>query len=153
MAEIQFRRESLTRVRASGVEALLERHWREIAHFQDIPLEVDWAKYEAAESAGNLRIFTARADLDLIGYGCYLVGYNGHYRSSLQAVQDVLFLVPEHRKARIGYRLIAYADQQLREEGVQAVYQHSKAAHDMSPILKRQGYVLVDLLYAKRLDQ
>jgi len=36
---------------------------------------------------------------------------------------------------------------------VQAVYQHSKIAMPMDPLLKRLGYELIDTLWAKRLDK
>ena len=145
--------EDLASVRASGVEALLERHWREIAHYQDIELNVDWSVYEQAEALGKLRIFTARVDDELVGYAVFFVNHNPHYKDSLQAVQDILFLAPEHRKGRIGFGLLAFADMQLAGEGVQATYHHSKAAHNIGPLLERMGYELVDVIYAKRLDR
>jgi GNAT superfamily N-acetyltransferase len=131
---------------------LLRRHWEEIAHYQDIPLDVDEGAYAAIEGAGQLRCFGARLDGELVGYAAYFVRHNAHYRASLQATQDVLFVAPEHRKSRIGWKLIKFADDALRAEGVQVVLQHSKVAHDIGPILKRQGYEAVDTIYAKRLD-
>ena len=151
----KFGLESLAQVRASGVEQLLRQHWREVAHFTDIPLDPDWDAYQGVENVGRLRIFTVRIDDELVGYAAYFINRNPHYRSSLQAVQDVLFLAPEHRKFRIGYRLIMFADTHLAAEGVQAVYQHSKVKKelDMGPLLARQGYELIDTLWAKRLDR
>jgi hypothetical protein len=49
--------------------------------------------------------------------------------------------------------LIRYADMQLKEDGVQVVYHHSKVAHNIGPLLERMGYEAVDLIYAKRLDK
>lgn len=156
----QIKRESLADLRAGGVDALLVRHWREIAHYQDIPLEVDYPVYEAAEAAGKLRIFTVRMVGDensiageLVGYSSYFVNSNPHYKSSIQAVQDVLFLAPEYRKAAIGRTLIAYADAQLAAEGVQVTYQHSKAALPIDALLKRQGYEFIERIWAKRHDR
>jgi GNAT superfamily N-acetyltransferase len=148
-----IQRESLAQLRAAGVDALLVRHWREIAHYQDIPLEVDYPVYEAAEAAGKLRIFTVRLDGELVGYSCYFVNSNPHYKSSVQAVQDVLFLAPEYRKAAIGRQLIAYADVRLAAEGVQVTYQHSKAALPIDALLKRQGYEFIERIWAKRHDR
>ncbi len=148
-----FAIEDFERVRSDGIEELLVRHYQEIAHFKDIALEIDWAKYEAAWAAGKLRIFTARIGGRIVGYAAYVVDTNPHYKGSLQAVQDVLYLIPERRGLLIGSQLIAFADRQLREEGVQATYQHSKVAHPMDAVLKRQGYELVDSLWAKRLDR
>lgn len=150
-----FALESLAAVRAAGVEELLARHWAEVAHFKDIPLEPDWDAYAAAETGGRLRIFTVRIGGALVGYCCFILNHNPHYKSSLQAVQDILFLAPEHRHARIGAHLLMYCERQLKAEGVQAIYQHTKAKPelDMGPLLKRLGYELVDTLWAKRLDR
>ena len=52
-----------------------------------------------------------------------------------------------------GERFIRYCDEQLRAQGVQAVYHHVKAKQSFGPTLTRQGYELVDLIYAKRLDR
>jgi hypothetical protein len=154
---VSFRRESLTDALWSEMQPLLAAHWREIAHFQDIPLEPDREFYRAAERADALRVFTAYtttgfAAVDhLVGYAAYFVKHNPHYASSLQAVQDVVYLDPSVRGGT-GYRFIAWCDDQLRAEGVQVVIHHVKAAHNWGKVLERQGYKAVDVLYAKRLD-
>lgn len=147
-----YTRESLAQVRASGIEPLLEAHYREIAHYQDIPLEVDWARYEHAEALGSLRAYIARIDGQLVGYMSLVVNFNGHYRSSLQAVQDVLFIEPRWRGGWLAYRLLHFAHLSLLAEGVQVIYQHLKAKHDHSRLFVKIGYELVDLILAKRLD-
>ena len=156
MAEVpQFAIVLLEQLRAAGLDQLLERHWAEVAHFKDIPLEVDWEAYAAAEVAGRLRLYTARIAGELVGYCAYFVNFNPHYKSSLQAVQDVIFLAPEHRNASVGGHLLLFSEGLLRAEGVQVVYQHSKARADldMGPLLKRRRYELVDTIWAKRLDR
>ena len=135
------------------LEPLLEAHWKEIAHYQDIPLGVDWEGYRKAFHADQLRVFTVREYSKLVGYAIFLVRRNPHYSSSLQATQDVLYLDPQVRHAGIGGRFIDWCDQQLRDEGVQAVYHHVKSSHNFGPLLERYGYQLVDLVYARRLDQ
>lgn len=150
---MHFARETLASIHTGQLEELLERHYLEIAHFKDIALDIEWDVYEQAEEAGNLRCFSARADGALIGYVAYLVRHNPHYRGSLQAVQDVIFIAPERRGLFAGSRLIAYADLCLAAEGVQVVYHHAKAAFPMDSILKRNGYELVDTLWARRLDK
>jgi len=133
------------------IRPLIIEHYEEIAHYQDIPLDPDWDAYAAASRAGNIRVFTARAGGRLIGYAVFFVRMNLHYKSSLQAVQDILFVHPDHRGQ--GLRLIRYADRYLKAEGVQVVYQHIKAAHNFGPALERMGYELMDLIYSKRLDK
>jgi GNAT superfamily N-acetyltransferase len=135
------------------IEPLLEMHWREIAHYQDIPLAPDADFYNRLEEGGVLRCFTCRVGEELVGYSIYIVQHNPHYRTSKQAKQDVLFLAPEYRRSRIGLGLLRFADDELRAEGVQVVYQHCKAANDLGPLLRRMDYELVDYIYARRLDR
>lgn len=153
MKNIKFALEDMELVLADGIEELLTKHYQEIAHFKDIPLGIDWDKYELAQNAGNLRVFTARVDNLIVGYAVYLIGANPHYKSSIQAVQDVLFLERSCRGALIGSKLITFADKELAAEGVQVSFHHSKVAHPMDSILKRNGYEMVDTLWAKRLDK
>lgn len=152
-AVLHFARETLSSIRGGQLEELLERHYREIAHFKDIALDIAWDVYAQAEELGKLRCFSARVGGDLVGYLAHIVNWNPHYRSSLQAIQDVIFIAPERRGLFAGSRLIAYADACLTQEGVQAVYHHAKAAFPMDSILRRNGYALVDTLWAKRLDR
>jgi hypothetical protein len=158
---IQFAREPLTESLWDEAMPLLSAHWDEIAAFKDIPLEPDRELYAAGEANGILRCFTARDDTAqrfrfpgamLVGYALYFVRSNPHYKSSLQANQDVIYLAPSVRGGT-GYKFIAWCDNQLAAEGVQVVYQHVKAKHDFGKLLERQGYDLVDQIYAKRLGK
>ena len=151
---MDFALEPLTPVLQQDLGPVIAAHKDEIAHYQDIPLDPDWPVYYAAQETGALRPFTMRDETGALqGYAVYFVRPNIHYRTSLQAVQDILYLAPEHRGRMIGYRFIRWCDDQLRAEGVQAVYQHCKANRDLGPLLTRQGYELVDRVYAKRLDR
>lgn len=132
------------------IKPLLEMHWHEIAHYQDIPLDPD---YDFYLTSPIVRVFTARDEGTLVGYGVFFVGANKHYRSCKQAVQDILSVHPAYRGTTTGFRLIRYCDTQLKAEGCQVVYQHMKKAHQFGPLLERQGYELVDLIYGKRLDK
>jgi len=129
---------------------LLQAHWQEIAHFKDIPLDPHFEAYKAFEDLGLIRCYTSRIGKELVGYAVYFVRKNMHYQNSVQALQDILFILPEHRG--FGARFILWCDQQLKAEGVQAVYHHVKAEHNFGPMLERLGYELVDLIYAKRMD-
>lgn len=145
---IAFAREPVASV-VEEIKPLLALHYHEIAHFQDIPLDPDWEFYLRAPM---VRVFTARHGHELVGYGVFFVAPNKHYRSSLQAVQDILFVHPEHR-GMTGFRLLRYCDRQLRAEGVQVVYHHVKLAHDFGGLLKAMKYEPTDMLWAKRLDK
>ena len=148
-----FQTETLDAVRGE-VLPLLQAHFEEIAHFQDIPLDPEWEVYDALEMNGALRIYTVRDnDATLVGYAVFFVRRSPHYRGSLQAVQDILFLVPALRGQMLGARFVRWCDDQLRVEGVQVVRHHVKAAHDFGPLLERLGYELEDRIYVRRLDR
>lgn len=149
---IRMQRETLDdRLWAEAMPLLLQ-HWREIAHYPDIILNPDREAYARCEDAGMLRCFTARDDGRLVGYAVFFVRPSLHYADSIQASQDVLYVDPASRGG-LGFRFVRWCDEQLARTAVQAVYHHVKAAHNFGPLLERQGYELVDLIYAKRLDK
>lgn len=136
------------------LEPLLVKHWREVAHYQDIQLDVDRERYETMQDAGYLRCFTARIAGKLVGYLFYFVRTNAHYQGSTQAVQDVFFVDPEHRGGRMGIDLLVASHWHLMNEGVQVVAQHVKVKEslDFGPMLEKLGYEKVEAIYCKRLD-
>lgn len=130
---------------------LLKKHWEEIARFKDIPLAPEFERYMVCEDKGGLRVYTARTDEGLlIGYAAFMIHNNVHYRNSLQALQDVIYIDKERRG--FGHMFIAWCDEQLKAEKVQVVSHHVKAKHNWGPMLEKQGYELVDLVFQKRLD-
>ena len=131
---------------------LLIAHWKEIAHYPDIPLDPDRDQYLVLEDAGVIRCFTARDDGKLVGYAVFFVRPALHYASSVQAYQDVLYLDPSVRGGT-GYRFIRFCDEQLAKSAIQVVYHHVKQRHNFGPLLERLGYELVDLIFARRLDK
>ncbi len=132
---------------------MLAKHWYEIAHYSDIPLDPDFDAYRKIEANGQLRIFTVRIGGVLHGYAVFVVAANAHYRTSLQATQDVLYIDPGYRKGTFGMRLLWYSENRLREEGVEVVYHHVKVKHPvLGVLLQRMGYEVVDAIYARRIN-
>ena len=135
-------------------QPLLVQHWAEIALYPDIPLAPNFSSYCGIEDNGMLRVYTAREDSALVGYAAFIVLDHLHYAGSKQANQDVLFLLPSHRNAGNGNAFIAYAEDQLRDEGCQAVTHHVKHhILDFGPLLAHRGYADFETLWIKRLDR
>lgn len=145
---------------------LFEAHFQEIAHYQDIPLDINEEVYLSLEESGMLRCFTARYNGELVGYCVFLIRHSPRYSSSLQANQDILYVDKTRRGALIGKRLLDYGKERLKAEGVQVEYQHCKASkeikeaiaailkrHDVGKFLELNGFELIDLIYGRRLDQ
>lgn len=151
----KFQQETASLALFEEMLPLLLIHYHSVAHYQDIEFSPDYEYYLKLADIGLLRIFTAREDVsnEMLGYAVFFVRPNLHYKTSIQAVQDILFIHPEARG--FGARFITWCEDALRAEGVQAVYHHVKAKPELnfSPLLERLNYQLVDLIWAKRLDK
>lgn len=132
-------------------KALTKEHWKEIAHYEDIPLDPDYDQYVQLEEIGFTRFFVARDNSGaMVGYALYFIRPHIHYKSSLQSVQDIIFIKKENRGK--GGSFIMWIDEKLRAEGVQVTYHHIKKAHNWGAMLERIGYTLQDLIYCRRLN-
>jgi len=150
MSNVFFLKESFNKIKVEA-KKLFEKHYLEIAHFQDIELNIDEESYLAMEKARAIRVFTARdEDYTLLGYAIFIMRYNLHYKDSYQAVQDVIYI--DKDKRGFGLDFIDWCDEQLKSEGVQVIYHHVKEKHNFGPSLEKLGYELVDLIYARKVD-
>ncbi len=150
---LTFQRERSTDLWPEIMPLLME-HKKEIASYDDIHLSPDMDAYDRCEAMGMLRCYTARLNDRLIGYACFFVKANMHYRESLQAVQDVLFVTKPHRHGRVGLKLIRHSEYELMCEGVQVVYHHLKCNRpETIALFHKLGYEDIDLIVAKRLDR
>lgn len=151
-----FARETCDAVQVE-IDALAEAHFSEVTHHADIPPGTDWPHYRKCEDLGILRIYSVRVEGRLTGYSVFLIGYSKHYKTSLQARQDTLFLHPEQRQGMTGYRFLRWVDEQIRAEGVQIIYQHHKLFADgrlnLGPLFERLGYQPIYKMYFRRLDR
>lgn len=147
-----FERERLVDMYDEAIP-LLQSHYEEIAFYRDIPLSPNRAIYEASDRSGNLRVYTVRDAGTLIGYGVFAIALAPHYTTSLQASEDVLYLRQDARGKTIGYRFLAWCDEQLRAEGVQVVSHHVKKHHPaLGKLLVNLGYDEQETIYTRRLD-
>ena len=151
-ATMVIEEEKLTPALAKEVLPLLKRQWVEIAHYPDIPLRPDWDAYFNMAESGNLVSITVRVDEKLVGYAVYIMRHNIHYSTSLQAMQDILYVDPEYRRGRLGIKLLQRSEEILEKLGVQVIIQHVKLEHDFSPLLIRMGYEDVEKILCKRID-
>jgi hypothetical protein len=144
-----FARESTSPQLFEEMMPLIQSHYLEIARFQDIPLDPNFELYMKLDSAGALRVFTARSEEGLLlGYGCFLVHSHLHFKNSLQAFHDLLFI--EKAARGHGGLFIKYCDDQLTLEGVKVISYGVSIQNDWGAILKRRGYEAIDTVYARQ---
>jgi hypothetical protein len=133
------------------LHSLLRLHYEEIALDRDhIPLDPDWERYEALCDRGNLFVATARnEEQQLIGYSIFFVLNHLHYKSTLVASNDVLYLHPDYRKGTTGIKLIKISESELKRMGVTKICWHIKFHKDFRNILYRMGYKDEDAIVGK----
>lgn len=146
---ITYQREHLCSV-ALDVDALLEMHYQELTLNKDkIRLKPIWQRYQALEDAGAFVVFTARQDNQLIGYSAFFVNAHLHYEDTISAVNDVLFLHPDHRKGLTGVKLIRFSERQLQDMGAHKVTWHAKHNTTLIPLLEAMGYKNEEVVLGK----
>lgn len=129
---------------------LWEAHWKEIAVDQSkIPLEVDILKYLRLQREGQLLTVVAREAGKLVGYCIMFVAPHPHYRSTLFAGNDVLYLIPEARKGTNALKLIKFTEDFLKDSGVEKITWHIKPHKNFGAILEHRGYELFEFIYGK----
>ena len=131
---------------------LLEKHWQEIAvNKEHIKLNPDWEAYADLEAFGNLKIFTARDGSALVGYFVVFVRNHIHYKDHLFAHNDILFLSEPYRKGFTGIKLIKFAEECLKADGVSVLTINTKTHKPFDGVLQRLGFNHVENIYSKLL--
>lgn len=131
---------------------LLEKHWQEIAvNKEHIKLNPDWEAYADLEASGNLKIFTARDGSTLVGYFVVFVRNHIHYKDHLFAHNDILFLSEPYRKGFTGIKLIKFAEECLKADGVSVLTINTKTHKPFDGVLQRLGFNHVENIYSKLL--
>lgn len=144
-----YQQEFLTTVE-DDIRPLLDKHWQEIALNKDkIKLNPDWEAYHNLEQEGLLKIFTAREEDKLVGYFVVVVQRNLHYKDHLFAVNDIIFLHPDYRKGRTGIKLIQFAEQCLKEDGVSVLSINTKVHKPFDVLMEFLRFRLIERVYSK----
>lgn len=129
---------------------LVDAHYHEIAWRKDkIPLDPDYEKYAAGAASGAIRIFTARQGGMLVGYAVFIVGPHLHYRQTVWAMNDVLYVTQGRRGYAAGTKLLRHAESALKATGAHVVGLHIKDKADFGPLAKRLGFERVESNWQK----
>lgn len=138
---------------ADGLESLVALHWDEVALDKDtIPLGPDWEGYREDERRGVFKGIAARRDGRLIGYNCFWVMTTRHYRKTLHALNDVLYIDPDER-GLAGLLLVMKSERMLGALAptIKIIY-HTKLHGELAKVgelLEKLGYRHIENVYAK----
>lgn len=130
---------------------LIREYWEELSPVkQAAPLDPDWPGMLALEDAGQLKIWTARAERTLVGFIGFQVFPHMHHRSTLFAFDVGHFLSPEFRdNGRLGFRMWRTAETALKAEGVKVIMAHDNADRPLLPFFLALGYEPRSTLFMK----
>jgi len=150
---LKFTVETLADVREECGD-LIAAHWREIAVWQDIPLDPDWVAYENLERIGMLSIYTVRTENNkLVGYAVFIMRKHIHYKGHSWAANDIVFVDPDYRDGRVGRNLVKFWEQDLKARGINVVHVNVKVGHPaLDLVLRFEKYKTVEHGLEKRLN-
>lgn len=144
---ISYARENFAKT-LDELRPVLFRGWSEVGQ-KDMILDPDFDEFIAQERAGRLALFTVRNDGALVGYSIFFLRNHLHYRNTVCAINDAIFLDHAHRRGRVGVRLIKFAGLGLAGMGAKKVYYHSKLAYpQLGKVLAALGYECHETLHA-----
>lgn len=134
------------------VKPLFEDHYNEIAWKKDkIKLNPDYPAYFKLYKQGYLHVATARREGELIGYCISVAQPLPHYKDTLCAVNDVLYVSKEHRGGNVGYELLEFVENDLKENGVDMFILHVKKYAPFDGLLEARGFSAIETNYSKYL--
>ena len=131
------------------MDELFPAHYEELCVTKEFDYEPDYDAYKRLAQAGMLRCITCRADGELIGYIVFFITPHLHYKSCITAMEDIYFVRKDYRKGRVGIKLFQYAEQVLKERGVQRIVMHTKVHLDNSRLFEYLGYKMTDKVFTK----
>lgn len=142
---ITYQVECIDDVRAE-IEPMLRAHYEEIATDKDIkPLDIDWDRYYDMEDRGMVRILTARDHVgSLVGYFVTFIHRHLHYRQTVTALNDILYVDPEYRGGTTAYRLFKAAIDDVRNLGADILIIHMKVEYPFRDLLSGLGFHLTE---------
>jgi len=134
-----------------SIMGLANSHYQEIAWKKEyIPLDPDVARYRALEKEGKLLCLVARDEAEkIIGYATFIIYPHLHYRTTLLASNDLIFVPKDKRGSLLGARLLKESEVILKEKGVKVITLHIKTMLNWSPLAVALGYEHVEANYFK----
>jgi hypothetical protein len=146
---IEFKREEDGESFFKEAQELFVKHYEEIAERTDvIKFDPNVERYRELFKAGIIEIHTARDDGNLIGYNVWFVMNHLHYKSSLTATSDILYIAPEFRKGFTGVNFLRWTIDEIKKKKPQRILFHMKPQLDFGFILERFGAKYFEKTYS-----
>lgn len=106
--------------------------------------------FQRIEAAGCLRVYSARLDGNLIGYGVFALGPHPTYPDLNFATAHVVYVDPQHRGRR-SLRFLRWMKAELKHEGADYWGLQNHVNHDWSGTLRMLGLEPMETFYLGKL--
>lgn len=133
----------------ADVEPLLSRYYDETIVDIGLQFDADFAVYIDANQRGRMICVSAREDGKVIGISCFFLTPYLYSRGYMMAIQDLLYIVPEHRKGWVGIRLIKESEKVLKSRGVGIIDLACRPHMDNTVLYERLGYKYAEKRFSK----
>lgn len=134
---------------------IFEKHWEEVilSDFPNWKLNVS-EKYRTLDEMNLFGIFTARKDDKIIAYFAVVLSESLKIENQIVATSEGFWVDKSARGlANVAIRLLRFAEQQLKNIGVNVIIQnHPESVTNFSRLLIRENYAPYERLYLKILE-
>lgn len=103
------------------------------------PLQISTGIYRQLDEMGLLTITGAFSGEKLAGIAVMMLQPHPHYPTRIVAINDVLYLRPEHRRGTTGIQLMRFAIDAARSKGATMIEWHVKPGSSLEFIARRMG--------------
>lgn len=124
----------------SELAPLHRMQWREVdERLQFLPFNPNYEKYIEQDRDGGLIQFTIRKDGALVGY-CLVRLFNSMHTQTLSAMEDSLFMHPDHRGGFTMIHFVKWMVACLQWLGAKEVRVTSKVSNKSHVLMQRAGF-------------
>ena len=135
-----------------SIEALMYEHFDEVSSPEmREKLCPDWEKYIVLQQLGKLIAFGAFQEEVLVGYVALLLSESLHYKGTVVAISDTIFLTKEFRNSSAGIRLMKEAEKEAAIRKAEYVCWYSKENSSLENICRKKNYRIRDIIFIKEL--
>ena len=125
---------------ADQLENMAVDHHAEVNVFDDVQLDISWARYFAAEASGHYLQVAAKIEDKLVGWVGFFMYDHMRHKGYKIAKEDWYYVAPDFRGKGVGKGLFEFAEESLKEMGVRRVMVSCKVEHDHTGLIESMGY-------------
>lgn len=152
MSDYTFTEEPFSKEVYNEIYPLLEEHWTEIATDKTVKLDPDFDNYQLLQDTGHLHTLLCRNELNqIIGYIVTFLMPHMHYKNTLYAQNDLIYIHPDHRRGSLAARMLKVFEEHMKEKGVDIIQMHVKVAFEFGAMLTRVGFMHEENVYRKKI--